>query len=213
MKSRITSFHLIVIIVAQIIIISVLVFILITSKQQAKADNEIHTYDDAGNIKVAALKEYSSLKLSYSHILPVTEYPFFKYLSSSFSKNSDIRQFKLPLKPMAQDEFIATAYDLSFESCGKYPSHPEYGITFSGKKAQRGRTIAVDPNLIPLGSRVHMTFPNNYKYLNGWYMAEDTGRLVKGKIIDVYFGESAFYEMERFGSMIVKVKIVYPEYY
>lgn len=210
MKFRVTSFHLILIIMAQVAAIAVLVYILISDRQNA--DNETQAYD-AGNIKVTALKEYDRLYLQYSHILPRTEYPFLKYLRTSFNGGEGVSQYKLPLKPMAEDEFIATAYDLSFESCGKYPSHPEYGITFSGKKALKGRTIAVDPKVIPLGSKVHMTFPDNYRYLNGWYIAEDTGRLVKGKIIDVFFGESAFYEMETFGSRIVKVKIVYPEYY
>lgn len=212
MKFRVTSFHLILIIVAQVAVIAVLVFILFSDKQEGNADNEMLTYD-AGNIKVEALKEYDSVNLQYSQILPTTEYPFLKYLRTSFDWSDGMGQYKLPLKPMAEDEFIATAYDLSFESCGKYPSHPQYGITFSGKKAVKGRTIAVDPDVIPLGSKVHMTFPDNYKYLNGWYVAEDTGRLVKGKIIDVFFGESAFYAMEKFGSRIVKVKIVYPDYY
>lgn len=83
----------------------------------------------------------------------------------------------------------ATAYDLSFESCGKSRSHPEYGITFSGTKATAGRTIAVDPEVIPLGSCVRITFPEKYSHLDGIYIAEDTGSLIKGNIIDVFFGE------------------------
>lgn len=212
MKFKVTSSHLIAIIVVQVIVIGILFLILISGKHKAKADGKIYTYDMA-KPKYQLLTDYDNEGLPYSHILPLTEYPFFKYLSSSYGKGKDIKEYKLPLKEMAHDEFIATAYDLSFESCGKYPSHPEYGITFSGKKAAKGRTVAVDPNVIPLGSKIHMTFPDKYKYLNGWYVAEDTGRLVKGKIIDVYMGESAFLEMEKFGSMRVKVKIIYPEYY
>ena len=97
---------------------------------------------------------------------------------------------------------------MSFESCGKYPGNPTYGITFSGTKAVKGRTIAVDPKVIPLGSSVYIKFPEEYEKLNGWYIAEDTGSKVKGNIIDVFFGESAFYEMERFGSRKIEVKIV-----
>lgn len=83
----------------------------------------------------------------------------------------------------------ATAYDLSFESCGKERSHPEYGITCTGTKASVGRTIAVDPAVIPLGSSVKITFPEKYSKLDGIYIAEDTGRLIKGNSIDVFFGE------------------------
>ncbi len=83
----------------------------------------------------------------------------------------------------------ATAYDLSVESCGKKPEHPQYGITSSGTKATVGRTIAVDPEVIPLGSRVYISFPSEYSSLDGIYIAEDTGRLIKGDKIDIFFGE------------------------
>ncbi|MDP4181912.1 MAG: 3D domain-containing protein [Bacillota bacterium] len=153
------------------------------------------------------------IRAAYTSLLPRTEYDFVKYLYSSLWPDNEPKEFKLPGKQPKTDEFIATAYDLSYESCGKYPWHPQYGITFSGKKAVRGRTVAVDPDVIPLGSEIYMTFPQKYDYLNGWYVAEDTGSKVKGKIIDIYMGQSAFYEMEKFGSMKVNVKIVYPEFY
>lgn len=107
--------------------------------------------------------------------------------------------------------FVATAYDLSYKSCGKYPSHPEYGITFSGIKAKKGRTVAVDPAIVPIGSYIQMEFPKEYYYLNGWYIAEDTGSKVKGNIIDVFFGEPALGEMEKFGRRKVEVRIIYPQ--
>lgn len=83
----------------------------------------------------------------------------------------------------------ATAYDLSAESCGKLPGEPGYGITSSGRKAEEGRTVAVDPEVIPLGSRLRITFPEEYSHLDGIYVAEDTGRLIKGSSIDIFFGE------------------------
>lgn len=99
----------------------------------------------------------------------------------------------VPADPMDDDSGVlmmtATAYDLSFESCGKDRSHPAYGVTSSGTKATVGRTIAVDPEVIPLGSRVKITFPEKYSYLDGIYIAEDTGRLIKGNRVDVFFGE------------------------
>ncbi|HOM01541.1 MAG TPA: 3D domain-containing protein [Acetivibrio sp.] len=83
----------------------------------------------------------------------------------------------------------ATAYDLSYKSCGKTREHPLYGITASGARATVGRTIAVDPSVIPLGTRVYISFPVAYSHLDGIYIAEDTGSLIKGNKIDVFFGE------------------------
>ena len=108
----------------------------------------------------------------------------------------------------------ATAYDLSAASCGKDKGHPEYGITFSGTRATVGRTVAVDPEVIPLGSSVRITFPQEYSYMDGVYVAEDTGRLIKGNSIDIFFGEDKNGSMEinkkamQFGVRYVDVEII-----
>jgi uncharacterized protein YabE (DUF348 family)/3D (Asp-Asp-Asp) domain-containing protein len=73
-----------------------------------------------------------------------------------------------------------TAYGAGPESTGKSPGHPLYGITASGTRVQEGRTIAVDPNVIPLGSWVYI---EGY----GFRRAEDTGSAIKNNIIDIYF--------------------------
>ncbi len=83
----------------------------------------------------------------------------------------------------------ATAYDLSVESCGKSRNHKEYGITRTGTRATPKRTVAVDPNTIPLGSLLYIEFPEEESKRNGIYVAEDTGNAVKGDIIDIYLGE------------------------
>ena len=62
--------------------------------------------------------------------------------------------------------------------------------TASGTTVTEGRTIAVDPDLIPLGWWVYI---EGY----GFYRAEDTGGAVKGKIIDIYFDSSN--QVKRFG--------------
>lgn len=69
--------------------------------------------------------------------------------------------------------FHITHYCPCMECCGKTD-----GITASGTKAEEGRTIAVDPDIIPLGSEV---------VINGHtYIAEDIGGLIDGNRIDVY---------------------------
>lgn len=75
-----------------------------------------------------------------------------------------------------------TAYTAGEESTGKTPSHPQYGITYSGVRAEEGRTVAVDPKVIPLGSTVYIEGVGIRK-------AEDTGSAIKGSKIDVFMND------------------------
>ena len=62
---------------------------------------------------------------------------------------------------------------------GKSPGDRGYGITRTGTYVQHGRTVAVDPEVIPLGSEV---------LINGVvYIAEDTG--VRGNAVDIYLDD------------------------
>lgn len=83
----------------------------------------------------------------------------------------------------AQRLVTATAYTSGPESTGKRPGHPQYGLTFTGTHATEGRTIAVDPGLIPLGSLVYI------HELGETRIAEDTGGAIKGPRIDLYMDQ------------------------
>lgn len=78
----------------------------------------------------------------------------------------------------------ATAYTSSYEDTGKHPDHPYFGMTYTGVKARRG-IIAVDPNVIPLGSRVYVEIAGSTPDY-GYALAADTGGAIKGNKIDVY---------------------------
>jgi uncharacterized protein YabE (DUF348 family) len=65
-----------------------------------------------------------------------------------------------------------------------------HGRTATGVRATEGRTVAVDPNVIPLGWWVYIEGV-------GYRRAEDTGGAIKGSIIDVYIESSS--EARRFG--------------
>lgn len=111
-----------------------------------------------------------------------------------------------------------TAYDLSIQSCGKTEDHPAYGITANGtniidKDWKEARTIAVDPNIISLGTKVYVEFTNkNYKKYNGIYTANDTGSAIKGNHIDFFLGDfdshKAAPEAMKFGVTQAKILIL-----
>ena len=82
-------------------------------------------------------------------------------------------------------QFLITAY------CPCCDCSEGYGkITSTGKIPNQGRTIAVDPKVIPYGTKVKI------KGL-GTFVAEDCGGAIKGNRIDIYFESHA--ETERFG--------------
>ena len=70
--------------------------------------------------------------------------------------------------------FTITAYCPCVKCCNK-----DDGITATGVKATAGRTIAVDPDVIPYGTEL---------FIDGFtYRAEDTGGSIKGNKLDIFF--------------------------
>lgn len=61
----------------------------------------------------------------------------------------------------------------------------ERGITASGTRARVGE-IAVDPRVIPLGTRLFIVSDDG-EYVYGICVAEDTGYLIDGNRVDLYF--------------------------
>lgn len=72
-------------------------------------------------------------------------------------------------------KFKVTAYCPCPLCCGEWSD----GLTYTETVATEGRTIAVDPDVIPLGSKVDI---NGYEYI-----AEDIGGAIKGNRIDMFF--------------------------
>lgn len=98
----------------------------------------------------------------------------------------------------------ATAYTLSYSDTGKRPGHKDYGITASGRKAERG-VIAVDPRVIPLGTKVYVeTVGNGADY--GYAIAADTGGAIKGNVIDLFYDSKI--EALNWGRRNVRVYII-----
>lgn len=59
------------------------------------------------------------------------------------------------------------------------------GITRSGAPARPWRTLAVDPAVVPLGSRVYIP-ALAHTPSGGWFVAEDTGGAIRGYAVDIY---------------------------
>ena len=76
-------------------------------------------------------------------------------------------------------EFKLTAYCPCMKCCGKTD-----GITSTGTLAAEGRTIAVDPRVIPYGSTVTIYYEDGTVQT---YTAEDCGGAIKENRIDVFF--------------------------
>ena len=78
--------------------------------------------------------------------------------------------------------FTITAYCPCEKCCGEWAD----GITATGTTATQGRTVAVDPSVIELGSVVYFEGVDG---LVGGYIAEDTGGAIKGNRIDLFFDD------------------------
>lgn len=98
-----------------------------------------------------------------------------------------------------------TAYCTCVKCCGIWSQdHPSrqgtdyVQLTKTGTVPTEGRTVAVDPDVIPLGSAV---------FINGvCYIAEDTGSAIKGNVVDIYFADHE--EAKQFGRQTAMVAYV-----
>ncbi len=98
----------------------------------------------------------------------------------------------------------ATAYDLSYASCGKRPGDKGYGITATGTRASYG-TVAVDPSVIPLGSKLYIESSDG-SFVYGYSVAADTGGAIKGNKVDLFF--DSYSACMSFGRRTVNVYIL-----
>ncbi|QRG66820.1 3D domain-containing protein [Brevibacillus choshinensis] len=100
--------------------------------------------------------------------------------ASSFTQVIDKNDALLDQYPKVR--VVATGYYAGFESTGKNPSHPSYGITYSGVKVRRDdySTIAADLNIFPIGTVLYIP---GY----GYGVVADKGGAIRGHKIDLYF--------------------------
>ena len=107
--------------------------------------------------------------------------------------NTNVKLTAIEPTPKNLGRFKLTAYCACPKCCGAWAD----GVTYTGTKATAGRTIAVDPDVIPLGSVVS---------INGReYVAEDIGGAIDGNRVDIFFNSHA--EALEFGVQYADVSI------
>ena len=92
--------------------------------------------------------------------------------------------------------FVASGYSAND------PSQGTNNTTATGKEIKQGM-VAVDPKVIPLGTRIEIKDM-------GIYVAEDTGGKIKGNRIDIYFNSKE--EAKNFGMKGIWIKIMDSSY-
>ncbi|MGG6312463.1 3D domain-containing protein [Paenibacillus macerans] len=107
-------------------------------------------------------------------------------------------------KAMETVKVLATGYTAGYESTGKKPNHPQYGITYSGVKVRRDKntvsTIAADLKVFPIGTILYIP---GY----GYGVVADKGSAIRGHKIDLYF-DTTKQVYKEWGKKEVEVQVV-----
>lgn len=152
--------------------------------------NDTHTFEGD--------KHTMSLKVSKQLELPEIEY---EDPTANENKSAEVVIDGKKISAISyQTGWIGTCYAYQLGGINGSKS----GITATGTKVKEGRTIAVDPSLIPYGSVVAVYIPS-LKQWSGLYLAEDTGGAIKGKHIDVAVKPS---QVKTFGTRNIQIAIV-----
>ena len=113
-------------------------------------------------------------------------------------------EHKVEKKVVPTVKVMATGYTAGYESTGKRPSHPQYGITYSGVKVRRDKntvsTIAADLKVFPLGTILYIP---GY----GYGVVADKGSAIRGKKIDLYFSTTK-QVFKEWGKKEVEVQVI-----
>lgn len=129
----------------------------------------------------------------------VTKAPVDKVVDYGDSSVSGVASSTAPLDYKYVLTCEATAYDLSPEENGGYA-----GQSATGVPLDKG-VIAVDPRVIPLGSRVYIeAVDGSWSY--GFAVAADTGGAIKGNRVDLCYRTQ--YECIQFGRRQCKVYVL-----
>ena len=101
--------------------------------------------------------------------------------------------FAKEIEPMKWKDFKATFYRAYGNSKTK-----------TGTKPRNGRTLSVDPKIIPLKSTVEIIYPNGKREIR---IAEDTGGKIKKNHVDIFF-DAPRKVLLRLGVQKIQIRII-----
>lgn len=133
------------------------------------------------NSSTASISELQNAIYTLNSYIPLLNSSTTINMAKEGINNAKVRisELNTPTVPTTSTEVGTAIKTLTMESTAYYG----HGITASGLKPVRNpdgiSTIAVDPNVIPLGTKVYVS---GY----GLAIAADTGGAIKGNIIDVF---------------------------
>lgn len=164
------------------------------SSHVVKSGDTLYAIASANNVTVNNLKSWNNLKSNTIHINQ-------KLVLKGNGSSGHVDKTEKPVEKPQSNEQVgvtmtveATAYTAYCVGCS--------GITYTGidlRKDPNAKVIAVDPKVIPLGSRVHVEGYGNA-------IAGDIGGDIKGKRIDLHMPTRQ--EALNFGRRDVKVTIL-----
>jgi 3D (Asp-Asp-Asp) domain-containing protein len=137
-------------------------------REDSSASNNQHTLKSMG---------FSSLSLKQA-VNTVKQIPITEVVSRETpTLENSIDWSKYPIQKV-----VATGYTAGYESTGKNPGHPEFGITYSGVMVKRDlfSTVAADLNVFPIGT---ILFIPGY----GYGVVADKGGAIRGNKVDLYY--------------------------
>lgn len=135
---------------------------------ETELSNFEHTFKSVG-VAFKFLQRAASLDPKISATEAVAEQP------PTLEESVDWSQYQTK-------QVVATGYTAFYESTGKNPDHPSFGITYSGVKVKRDlySTVAADLNVFPIGT---ILFIPGY----GYGVVADKGGAIKGNKLDLYY--------------------------
>lgn len=116
-------------------------------------------------------------------------------------ENNDLKKIKNKTYAVASRSktgniFNASAYTAKDPGCSRG--------TATGTEVKEGRTLSVDPSVIPLGSKVKIT--SDFPGVSGEYIAEDVGGAIKGNRLDIFMEDRE--KALQFGRRDVVVEVI-----
>ena len=126
------------------------------------------------------IREEMAEDRTYYHVPPLPEFP---PVDGEPPQAIEIKMAtKAEAIPEERWESLGVFKTTGFCNCKKCSGKWAGGKTKSGVYPEEGITIAVDPKVIPMGSKVMIDGI-------GVRVAQDTGKHIKGKCIDVYYDD------------------------